>query len=67
MALPMPRTSKRAEVMAGIEFGRLPRVAHYSGRLLHGKLTDGMGTLSSGINTIKPDRPRSGEVPTDEV
>jgi len=25
---------------------------------LHGKLTDGMGTLSSGINTTKPDRPR---------
>jgi tryptophanyl-tRNA synthetase len=45
--LPMPRTSKRAEVMAGIERGRLRRVAHYSGRLLHRKLTDGMGTLSS--------------------
>jgi len=25
---------------------------------LRGKLTDGMGTLSSGINTTKPDRPR---------
>jgi hypothetical protein len=49
-----------------LSFGRLTRVAHYSGRLLHGKLTDGMGTLSSRIN-IKPDRPRSGEVSTDEV
>ncbi|MGE5365662.1 MAG: hypothetical protein ACM3PO_00080 [Betaproteobacteria bacterium] len=53
--------------MAGIEFGGLPWGAHYSGRLLHGKLTDGMGTPSSGMSTIKPDRPRSGEGPKDEV
>jgi hypothetical protein len=45
-----------------LSFGRLKRVAHYSGRLLHGKLTDGMGTLSSGTNTMKADRPRWGEV-----
>jgi hypothetical protein len=25
------------------------RVAHYSGRLLHGKLTNGMGDASSGM------------------
>src|ERR1700745_3810315 len=67
MALPMPRTSKRAEVMAGIEFGRLRWVAHYSGRLLHGKLTGGMGTPKSGVSTIKPGRPRLGEGPEDEV
>jgi hypothetical protein len=34
---------------------------------LHGKLTDGMGTLSSGISATKPDRSRPGEVLTDEV
>jgi hypothetical protein len=50
-----------------LRFGRLPRVAHYSGRLLHGKLTDGMGTPTSGMSTIKPDRPRSGEGFRDEV
>jgi hypothetical protein len=50
-----------------LNFGGLSRVAHYSGRLLHGKSTDGMGTASSGISAVKPDRLRSGEVPADEI
>jgi tryptophanyl-tRNA synthetase len=42
-----------------LSFNRLSRVAHYSGRPLHGKLTDGMGTPSSGMGAIKPDRPHA--------
>src|SRR5215472_15785299 len=67
MALPMPRTSNRAEFGIAIESLRLSRVAHYSGRLLHGKLTNGMGTPANSIGAIKPDRRRADEVSTDEV
>ena len=71
MALPMPRTSKRAELRAGIELWWVIGAAHYSGRLLHGKLTDGMGTPYSRITTVTPARPqiwiRLGKVFADEV
>src|SRR5579872_6319636 len=53
MALPMPRTSNRAEVRGGIESLRLSRVAHYSERLLHGKPTNGMGTPARGVGGIQ--------------
>src|SRR5215469_5034772 len=46
---PGHRSVRRSWV--ALSFGRLRRVAHYSGRLLHRKLTDGMGTLSRAAST----------------